>query len=74
MANILFNRANQQQTDPLQILNQIKQQGPSNVIYNQLYQNNPDFRKFADSVRNKTPEQAFSERGLDFNQFRNQKW
>lgn len=55
-------------------LNQIKNQGPSNIIFNQMYNNNPNFRRFADSVRNKTPEQAFSEYGLDFNQFRNQKW
>ena len=74
MANMLFDKMNRQQAGPMQMLNQIKQQGPSNVIFNQLYQNNPDFRKFADSVRNKTPEQAFSEYGLDFDQFRNQKW
>lgn len=76
MANMLFNRQqqNQQPNNPLQTLQQIKAKGPSNVIFQQLYQNNPDFKKFADSVRNKTPEQAFSEYGLDFNQFRDQRW
>lgn len=74
MANILFNRANQRQSNPMQMLDSIKRQGPSNIIFEKMYQNNPDFRKFADSVRNKTPEQAFSEHGLDFDQFRNQKW
>lgn len=74
MANILFNRANKQQLNPMQMLDSIKRQGPSNIIFEKMYQNNPDFRKFADSVRNKTPEQAFSEHGLDFDQFRNQKW
>ena len=49
--------------------------GPMNVmqqmIFNNLYNNNPDFRQLADSVMSKTPEQAFQEYGLDYNQFRN---
>ena len=73
MANMLFNRQ-QQQGNPLNILQQIKSQGPSNVIFERMYQSNPSFRQFADSVRNKTPEQAFREHGLNFDQFRNQKW
>ena len=36
-----------------------------------LYNKNPQFRQFADSMRNKTPEQAFQENGLDYNQYRN---
>lgn len=55
-------------------MQQIRRQGPSNVIFNQMYQGNPQFRQFADSMRGKTPEQAFSENGLDFNQFSNMKW
>lgn len=31
-----------------------------------LYQTNPNFRQFADSMKNKTPLQAFSENGHDF--------
>lgn len=55
-------------------LAQIRQQGPSNVLFNQMYQNNPQFRQFADSMKNKTPEQAFRENGLDINQFRHLNW
>jgi len=39
-----------------------------------MYQNNPNFRQFANSMKGKTPEQAFKENGLDFNQFKNLKW
>lgn len=51
------------------------QGGPSgliqNLIFNRLYQSNPQFRQFADSMQGKTPEQAFQEQGLDYNQYRN---
>ena len=49
--------------------------GPMNamqqMIFNGLYNSNPQFRQFADSMRGKTPEQAFQEQGLDYNQYRN---
>lgn len=41
------------------------------MIFNKLYNSNPNFRSLADSVRDKTPEQAFQEQGLDYNQFQN---
>ena len=77
MANTLFQR--QQQAQPqnsslLSQLHQIRQQGPSNALFQQMYQSNPQFRQFADSMQGKTPEQAFQENGLDFNQFKNFKW
>lgn len=75
MGNILFqNNPKQPNNSPLDQLHQIRQQGPSNVLFNQMYQNNPQFRQFADSMRGKTPDQAFRENGLDFNQFKNYKW
>ena len=76
MGNILFQNNNQKpKGNPiLNQLSQIRQAGPSNVIFNQMYQNNPQFRQFADSMRGKTPDQAFRENGLDFNQFKNYKW
>lgn len=40
------------------------------TVFNQLYATNPEFKQFADSMQGKTPEQAFRERGLDFNQVR----
>ena len=72
MGNMLFQE--QPRNSILSNLQQIRSQGPSNVIFNQMYQSNPQFRQFADSMQNKTPEQAFSENGLDFNQFKSYKW
>lgn len=49
--------------------------GPANLmqqmIFNKLYQSNPQFRAFADSMRGQDPQQAFQERGLDYSQFQN---
>jgi hypothetical protein len=39
-----------------------------------MYRTNPQFKRFADSMQGKTPDQAFMENGLDFNQFKNLKW
>lgn len=51
------------------------QNGPGgilqNFIFNKLYQSNPQFKSFADSMQGKTPEQAFQECGLDYSQFQN---
>ena len=75
MGNILFqNNPKPKGNSLLDQLQQIRQAGPSSTIFNQMYQNNPQFRQFADSVRGKTPDQAFRENGLDFNQFKNMKW
>lgn len=52
-------------------VNQLRALGNPNQAYAQLYQSNPQFRQFADSMRGKTPEEAFRENGLDFGQFRN---
>ena len=41
------------------------------MIFNNLYNNNPNFRHLADSMQGKTPEQAFREKGLDYNQYKN---
>ena len=53
----------------------INQGGPAqlmqNMIFGKLYQTNPQFRQFADSMRGKTPEQAFQEQGLDYSQYQN---
>lgn len=73
MANMLFNR-NKQNNTPLVQLQQLRRQGPANVLFNKMYNSNPQFKQFADSMQGKTPEQAFSEHGLDFNRFKNLKW
>lgn len=51
-------------------MSQVKSMGPSGSLYNQMYQSNPQFKQFADSMQGKTPEQAFKEYGLDFNKFK----
>ena len=57
--------------NPMQAVNQLRAMGNPQQAFNQMYQTNPQFRQFADSMRGKTPEQAFRENGLDFNRFRN---
>lgn len=56
------------------MIGQLKSVGPSNAVFNQMYNNNPQFRNFANSVRGKTPEEAFRQNGLDFDDFRSFKW
>ena len=82
MANPLF-RQNQPKNNSnplLSMLNQLKTIGPSQMVFNKMYQDNPkladgrSFRDVCNQVRNMTPEQAFSQYGLDFNQYRNLKW
>lgn len=36
-------------------------------LYNNMIQNNPQFKSFVDANKGKTPEQIASENGLDFN-------
>lgn len=77
MASILaqqFQQHQQQNSNPLMKLMQLRQQGSSNFIFNQMYNSNPQFRQFADSMQGKTPEQAFHENGLDFSSFQQYKW
>lgn len=77
MLSKMFQQSRQQTTQqrsPLEQLAQIRQQGSSNFMFNQMYQSNPAFRQFADSMQGKTPEQAFKEHGLDFDKFKNYKW
>ena len=40
--------------------------GDPQGLFQRMYESNPQFRDFANSVRGKTPEQAFKEHGLDF--------
>lgn len=44
--------------------------GNPQAAFDHMYQTNPQFRQFADSMRGKTPQQAFQENGLDFTQIR----
>lgn len=71
MSNPLFD--NQPQFNNQSIFGLIKQLkgGNAQQMFDQMYKQDPQFRDFANSVKGKTPEQAFQERGLDFGQFRN---
>jgi len=53
-------------TQPAQQMNPM-----GSMIFNMLYAKNPQFKQFADSMIGKTPEQAFRENGLDYNQYQN---
>lgn len=54
----------------LQAIGQLRALGNPNQAYAQLYQSDPQFRQFADSMKGKTPQQAFQEHGLDYEQVR----
>ena len=60
----------QQNNQLLNAVSQIKSlaNGSPQALFDSMLQSNPQFRSFAESMRGKTPEQAFSEYGLDFNQ------
>lgn len=77
MANSLYqkfgNQGNQGNNIP-GMINQFKSMGPSNSLFKKMYESNPQFKSFADSVRGKTPEEAFRQTGLNFDDFRHLKW
>ena len=64
------------QMDQNPMVNQPQQplDGPGNLmqrmIFNKLYQSNPQFRAFAQQMQGQNPEEAFAQQGLDYNQFR----
>lgn len=60
--------------EALEQLMQIKSMGSSDTMFAKMYNSNPQFKQFADSMKGKTPEQAFSENGFDFNRFKQLKW
>lgn len=44
--------------------------GNPQAVFDQMYSSNPEFRDFANSMRGKSPEQAFKEKGYDYSQVR----
>lgn len=52
-------------------IRQLRSMGNPSIMYDNMYRSNPEFRQFADSMKGKTPQQAFRENGLDFNQINN---
>lgn len=73
MASSLFQ--NQMPNNGNNIINAISNlksvaQGNPQALFERMMQNNPQFRTFAQSMQGKTPEQAFKEYGLDYDQIR----
>lgn len=56
-----------------QIANLMKmlQSGNPEQAFQQMMQNNPQFRQFVEANRGKTPEQVARENGIDLSQFKN---
>jgi len=54
----------------LEAVGQLRSMGNPQAAFDQMYRNDPQFRQFADSMRGKTPDQAFRENGMDFGQVR----
>ena len=48
----------------LQIKNMLEGKNPD-AVFDEMMQNNPDFRKFVESNRGKSPEQIARENGID---------
>lgn len=68
MASSLFR--NSQQVNPrkglgdlMQLANEIKRNGPE-AIFNQMYQSNPEFRKFVETNKGKSMEQIATEHNI----------
>lgn len=69
MASSIF--GNQAGSSIMGAVEQLRAMGDPQAAFQGMYQTDPRFRQFADSMRGKTPEQAFRENGLDFGPFRN---
>lgn len=50
-----------------QVMQMLKSGNP-NQIYEQLYRTNPEFRKFIEDNKGKSPEQISQEYGVDYKQ------
>lgn len=51
------------------LLGQLKGGNPK-AMFDQMYESNPQFRDFANSMKGKPIEQAYQENGFDYDQFK----
>lgn len=65
-----FNNVSQNMNQLKHII-QLLQKGNPDQIATHMMQNNPQFRKFVESNKGKTPEQISKEYGIDLNQIKN---
>ena len=61
MANPLFENNNNSQGGG----------GIFGLVYNKMYQNIPEFRDLANNAKGKSLKQAYSEKGFDYNDYKN---
>lgn len=70
MPNPIFNNQPKQGGNSIfSLISQLKN-GDSKSVFDNLYNSNAQFRDFANSMKGKTPEQAFREKGYDYEQFK----
>ena len=58
---------NNKMTQAMQIIKQLRNGNPEQIAH-QMMNNNPNFRKFVDDNKGKTPEQVAKEHGIDLSQ------
>lgn len=51
--------------------NSSKGGGIFGLVYDWMYNSNPQFRDFANSMKGKSIDQAFAEKGLNYNDYKN---
>jgi hypothetical protein len=73
MPNPIF--ANEQQNSQNPIMGMLQSLrgamgGDPQALFDQMYQSNPQFRDFANSMKGKDPKQAFAENGFNYDQIR----
>lgn len=58
---------NNKMTQAMQIIKQLRNGNPEQIAH-QMMNNNPNFRKFVNDNKGKTPEQVAKEHGIDLSQ------
>ena len=65
-----MNGGNNKMAQAMQVMKMLRFGNPEQIAQ-QMMQSNPQFRKFVESNRGKTPEQVAREHGIDLNQIKN---
>lgn len=61
---------NNKMAQVMQVMKMLRSGNPDQIAQ-QMMQSNPQFRKFLEANKGKTPEQVAKEYGIDLNQFKN---
>lgn len=65
-----MNGGNNKMAQAVQVIQMLRHGNPEQIAQ-QMMQNNPQFRKFIEENKGKTPEQVAREHGIDLAQFKN---